>query len=427
MGVSVNVHGSCVSRDGFNPIPEEKIKVEHFLSRNNIVSAMMPPCDLMFEHGELVKYNSVYAERCMTYALNKKTVDLLMESDAPYLVIDFFDFCQPVIGYKDTAFSSYDYCFYHTRAFQENKGEMRLIDLLTVPPCIWYGYIAMYFDRIMEKYGGNVILNRLNCSGIFMDHNHAVREIPENLHHFGSDRYNEPLRELEEYVINRFPKISVIDITKYFIPDSGYNPDATPVHYEENYKISLAQIYERIIATNANRYNDEIPASVAADLLRRPVSDDDFAKIYEGKGRFLPFSTGTVLDFIFRTFEFKDILAHRKWIGGIYREYDRGNEQHGGAEALDHILSRKALWNKYGRDSFKKSVHEYLENAGRCLNMPIAEQYRTFRDDFDEGNVESWVMELELLSLVAPDFADVAFYLTEYYRTIDDRYALKKW
>ena len=266
MSISVNVHGSCVSRDGFNPISEGKIKVKHLFSRNNIVSAMMPPCDLEFSHGELVQYESEYAERCMTYALNKKTVGLLMESDASYLVVDFFDFCQPVIGFRDTTFSSYDYCFYHTKAFKEYKDEMMAVDFLAMPACFWYGYVSLYFDRVTEKYNGNVILNRLSCSGLYMDSGHAVKKIPENLHHFGSDRHNAALHALEEYVIQRYPQIHAVDITKYFIPDQSYNPDTTPVHYEEHYKMSLAQIYEKIMGGNAAHYNDEIPVCVGYEI-----------------------------------------------------------------------------------------------------------------------------------------------------------------
>ena len=280
MAILVDIHGSCVSRNAFNFIDDSKIKVNHFFSRNNIASCMMPPSSLTFQKDELIQYQSEYSERCMTFALNKKTLDVLLESEAEYLVLDFFDFCQPVAGYQDTTFSTYDYTFYNTSAYKENREDFVLVDFLQLPHSLWYGYVDMYFKRITEKFGKKIILNRLNCSSIYLTNEKTIQAIPERLLAFGNAGYNKELAFLEEYIMKKYPDIYITDVSKYFIPDYSYNPDTTPVHYEENYNILLSSVLEDIVTTGTEtKYHDTIPAQMVAKILNRPVSDDDFIKI----------------------------------------------------------------------------------------------------------------------------------------------------
>lgn len=157
MAVVVDVHGSCVSRTCFKFVDSSQILVRNTFSRNNIVSCMMPPVNISFQHGELQVYSSEYSERCMRLALNKQTVPLLLESDSEYLIIDFFDFCQPVAAFWDTTFSTYDYTFYRTSAYQEHQELFKTVDFLNIPICLWYGYVDAYFRAVHKKFHGNII------------------------------------------------------------------------------------------------------------------------------------------------------------------------------------------------------------------------------------------------------------------------------
>lgn len=193
--VLVDVHGSCVSRSCFNLIDQSKIKVLNTFSRNHIVSCMMPSANISFSHGELVKHNSEYAERCMRLALNKQTVPLLLESGSEYLVIDFFDFCQPVAAYFDTTFSTCDYTFYNTAAYRDQRKQFHTVDFLNIPVFLWYGYVDRYFQLMAEKFNGKLILNRLDCSGIYLNRQNKINDVPKNLRFFGDPKVQSaPLR-----------------------------------------------------------------------------------------------------------------------------------------------------------------------------------------------------------------------------------------
>ena len=104
--------------------------------------------------------------------------------------------------------------------------------------------------------------------------------LPERVLAFGNMKYNKALAELEEWLIKRHNPY-VIDVTKYFIADQNFEPDVTPVHYEENYRKSAWALMKHILLERPERrYFDELPKSVTADLLNRKVSDTAFGGIY---------------------------------------------------------------------------------------------------------------------------------------------------
>lgn len=426
MPVLMDVHGSCVSRSCFKSIDPSKVDVQHTFSRNHIVSCMMPPAEISFQHGELVKHNSEYAERCMRLALNKQTVPLLLESTSEYLVIDFFDLCQPVAAYFDTTFSTYDYTFYNIAAYREQKELFHVLDFIDIPVCLWYGYVDHYFQLMTKKFGDKIILNRLNCSGIYLNLQNQINEIPGHLLSFGSPKYNQLLHDLENYVIDRYHPF-VIDVSKYFIPDAHYNPDTTPVHYEGAFETAQSSIILKIIEAEGNRYFDALPPSVVSGLLERPVSYADFLKIYSQRA--LPFETDTVLDYFFQMQEIDDVTKNRRFIASVYRKYAEANAKPGSCrEIVERILNDTSLWRKKAdaKSPFIRDTFHYLQNVHSSLKHEVSELYRMFLLDFREENVSEWMFKLNMLSVIAPGYEDVPLYLTQFYQTVGDDDSLRK-
>ncbi|MFB5763841.1 DUF6270 domain-containing protein [Paenibacillus medicaginis] len=284
--ILVDVHGSCVSRNIFNFNKNTDISVNQYFSRNNIVSSMMPPASISTNREELIRYNSEYSHRCLRYAIEKKTVPLLKSSIADFLVIDFFDLCQPVAVYKNTTFSTYDYVFYNTAAYKSEPEKYKTVNFLELPIWSWYGYIDLYWQQMIEKFGENVILVRLQCCNKYISKDGTVRKTLPNLLNFGNPIYNKQLYDLEEYVINKYDPY-IIDISKYFVADENYNPDVTPVHFEENYGVTSWILMEDIILNKPKqKYYDNITPEVVADLLERPVDDENFKIIWDESENF---------------------------------------------------------------------------------------------------------------------------------------------
>lgn len=426
MLVLVDVHGSCVSRSCFNLIDQSKIQVQNFFSRNNIVSCMMPPAELEFSHGELLQYSSEYSERCMRFALNKQTVPTLLDSNAEYLVVDLFDFCQPVASYRDTTFSTYDYTFYNTAAYQAQKAQFAMIDFIDVPPCLWYCHVDRYFQLMMEKFKGKVILNRLSCSNIYLTGKNTIKDIPENLRFFGDSKYNHMLYDLENYIIDNHCPF-VVDISKYFIPDEHYNADTTAVHYEEAYEILQSRIIMEIIEGNGRRYFDTLPLPYVSDLLERPVSDQEFLDIYSQRA--LPFETNTVLDYFFQVQEMDEVVKNRRFIASIYRQfYQAGAGRISCQETVEHVLNESVLWVSSAalKAPLVENFFQYLYKVNRFLKLGIPALYASFLSDLNGGNVPEWMFKLNLLSIVAPRYEDIPVYLSQFYQAVGDDFSLRK-
>ena len=373
---------------------------------------MMPPSNLDFDEGELLSYKSEYSERCMRMALKKNTVPLLKQSEAEFLVVDFFDFCQPLAGFENTSFSTYDYCFYNTRAYKQNMDNFRMVDFLNIPEFLWYGYVDLYFNEMKNKFGDNIILIRLSCSKCYMTIDHRIEQINERLLHFGNAKYNAMIRKLENYIIEKY-KLYVVDISQYFIPDEAYNPDTTPVHFEAAYNLVLSNILKEIIQNKPDkRYYDEIPRKIVSELMLRSVSENDFKTIYAE--RKLPFAENRITDMIFNMCSLDEIIRHRDWIASIYNIDERD------------ILSDQAIWKDAEKDIFIKSVQKEYEEFYSYYYLPQEDRYQLFLDSFEAGDVSKWIKIIKLMSSFDIGYKDAVYYVMQYYTAINDNEGMIK-
>ena len=165
-----DVHGSCVSRSLLNGADEKLLSCNLNFSRNCLVSSVMPPAELPTTKEELFPNLSDYQNRCMRYAIDKSTVQQLLESTCENILIDFFDLMQNVACYKNTTFSTYDTLFFGSKCFKQHKEEIGTLCFLEIPTFLWYGYVDIYFQKIMDKYK-KVILVRITCADKYISKN----------------------------------------------------------------------------------------------------------------------------------------------------------------------------------------------------------------------------------------------------------------
>lgn len=98
--MKVNILGSCISRisllDGDclgHGIAHEHIDMDYFFDKQNIALSVMPP---PFSENEIMEIsaNELWAQsriHSLQQCLNKSTVNMLLEFDADWLVMDLFD------------------------------------------------------------------------------------------------------------------------------------------------------------------------------------------------------------------------------------------------------------------------------------------------------------------------------------------------
>ena len=116
----VIILGSCVSRVSMlngdqkgRGIASGDLELEYFLDKQNIALAMMPPA-FSREEVALVTAEQLWDQsriNTVKQSLNKETLQLIMESDAEYLIMDLFDFQTNFAVLGATAFDTNAYEF----------------------------------------------------------------------------------------------------------------------------------------------------------------------------------------------------------------------------------------------------------------------------------------------------------------------------
>jgi len=423
--IFIDIHGSCVSRDIFNCPDNKNVKVRHYFSRNNIASSMMPPADISTKKEELSKYDSEYSHRCVRQAIEKQAVPLLTESESEFLVIDFFDFCQPVACYKGTTFSTYDYCFYHTSAFRNEREAYSSVNFFDVPSYLWYGYIDLYFQKMTQKFGKQrIILNKLNCCNGYIDKSGNLKPTPENLLNFGNAKFNKHLDDLENYVIQKYNPY-VIDITKYFIPDETDNPDVTPIHYEGSYHEAAWFLINNILMNKpTQRLYDNLPPKVVASLLCRNVNKDDFIDIYNTRSK--PYVCHDLLDDIFINSTSHDVMGNRYWLGELYEEFHQRissvSDYHDKNALVNYVIAVESFktCNEYQKQTIK-----LLQEKKNYLLLSHNELINQFNHAIDTSDLK-WITILKCLGILYPEDTYIMNMLLNYYTAMDDSVNIAK-
>ncbi len=240
--MKADVHGSCVSFSILKKETEDGCQIKlgcldnnYFFSHINIAGSMGERIDIEPTEEELSSLDG-HLRRNLIAGLNKSVVPNLLESDAEYLLIDFYDFGRVQWAYRNGSYTHTSF-FRETEYWQKISGQIegtfRWIDL---PTFLWYGKVDSYFQRMVEKYGrDHIILNRISFNRYYIDKDNSMKEFRrENPRWLGSYRDNECIRNLEEHVIQKFG-IQSIDVAKYFVSDYKFTNDILEVHYEEEY------------------------------------------------------------------------------------------------------------------------------------------------------------------------------------------------
>lgn len=267
--VKIDVLGSCVSRvimlngdTSAHGIADADMELGYFLDKENIACAMLKP-PFTREEVEGIKADELYMPsriHALKQGLNKDTVDLLLKSDAEYLIMDLYDFQTDKGVYQDTVFTTHAHEFFNTALFRQYAGKVGITNFMTLPTSAWYPLVDAFFDRIMTKYDGDhIILNRFRSNTWYLDKDGLIKQIPENFKqpYHSNDQYNIPLSVLENHIIAKY-RPYVIDLSKYFMCDANKWDNLNGAHFEDAfYKRSFSQVKRIINGESTCRYYDD--------------------------------------------------------------------------------------------------------------------------------------------------------------------------
>lgn len=281
--VKLTVLGSCVSRvsllDGIQSehgIVDDRMDIDYFLDKQNIVCSMYPP---PFPKEEVENLRDICirekgAIRSLKQNLNKETLALVMDSDADYMVIDFMDMHMNQCKYHDTIFAPQANEFFRTDLDRKYGDEITKFRIYDEPWEEWIGYVDRFFSEMMRKYDkDHVILNRFRCNTVYLSKEGMVEIIPERFR--GSShplpRLNEIGWKLEQYIIQKYQPW-VIDLSKYFMGDENIWDNLQGAHFErEFYRETFDQIRRIVFGETTENYFSK---PLFFDTGRRGYSED---------------------------------------------------------------------------------------------------------------------------------------------------------
>lgn len=84
----VNIHGSCVSNDVFRYLLNDSIKVNKYLARSSLISAISEPINIRMDD---IKLSSSFQKSMVYSDINKTLFKEIKENKSDYLIIDLMD------------------------------------------------------------------------------------------------------------------------------------------------------------------------------------------------------------------------------------------------------------------------------------------------------------------------------------------------
>ncbi len=262
----VNILGSCVSRISLlnantagHGIYGEDMQQVYFLDKQNIALAMMPSA-FSQEAVDAIDENVLYDKsriKSLRQCLDKSTLRLLMESDADYLVMDLYDFQNDFVVFNDTAFSTCAHEFMNTELFKNNSHNIQIANFMKLPAWIWYPYVDLFFEKIMQKYDADhIILIRFRSNTYYWAKDGSIKEVPAEFKrpYHSNDVYNAPLQRLEDYIIRKYQPY-VIDLAKFYMGNENEWANLNGAHFEHRfYRRVFSCISEIVTGQVSDRY-----------------------------------------------------------------------------------------------------------------------------------------------------------------------------
>ena len=85
---SISIHGSCLSRDIFSYVPNNKIIINNYIARQSILSSISNPLNCNLEN---IGLESKFQNDMVLCDLNKLIFSRLIENKSKFFIIDCID------------------------------------------------------------------------------------------------------------------------------------------------------------------------------------------------------------------------------------------------------------------------------------------------------------------------------------------------
>lgn len=240
--MTIDIWGSCVSRESINHCSEAF--VGKYIFKQAPILAFEDPIDIEFPDGAEAFCGNYWRRRTMHDAFNRNGFDILDESSAHWIMVDFYDLICTMAEYKGNLFEVDDF-IRRTDFFKSIKDECTecyLFEKRDMKYC--FEMITRFANEIHELYENRIILIKTDPKDSYITLDNRLKALED-------DGMFEIKRKFISLCEERFSSVTgcyVIDISKHF-----YSSDKFPlggahiVHYENEFYRQAAQYISDIL------------------------------------------------------------------------------------------------------------------------------------------------------------------------------------
>ncbi len=226
---TVSIHGSCITRDVFNYITNENIKIKNYIARQSILSSVSIP--IKCSDDEL-KLESNFQKNVVLTDINKLLFRKLESNKSKFFIIDLIDERFRIVKYKQSILT-YSNELKRSEFLRGKKYE--IINKFNIEDSLIEESINNYICKLLTIYNErSIIIHEAYFLNKYKALNDKIKLFDDNIIK-SNDMYNNFLNKCYSCIKKKIPNAYVVNISRYYLADEKNRWGLEPYHYNENY------------------------------------------------------------------------------------------------------------------------------------------------------------------------------------------------
>lgn len=237
---SINIHGSCVSRDIFRYMLDDEIEIKNYMARQSILSVISEPYKCNIDE---IGLDSKFQSNLVFYDLNKLLFEKLRKNKSDILIIDCIDERFNLIKCNESL-STYSNELRNSKIIE--TMDFKMIKRTEIKDEIIEKSINKYLDEILKIYNKeNIIIHEAYFLDKYKDNQGQIISFNPKIT-AENELYNKILYKYNQYLISKMPKAHHINISKQYFAYENHRWGIAPYHYEDAYYKDVLNIMNSI-------------------------------------------------------------------------------------------------------------------------------------------------------------------------------------
>lgn len=268
--VSVDLWGSCVTREIFNYGRMNEFHIANYICRDSILYAFGNPVQLQIDYDNLCLFdNNAWRRNVIRNTLQRKNVNILNKSDAEWLILDFYDLAKYLQYEYENEFFTIGGAWHNYGFWNKIKDRVKKIDIFDMNDDFIQKRMDRFINWCNKRYKNKIILCSCYWNINYIDVFNRLGKIGNYDKDIqkGYDAKNKLVKKWEDYFCCH-TKCYYINISNKFFADELNPYNTMGVHYEEIYYHEMSRIIKNIILNNnqnTNFYWNEVSIQTKID------------------------------------------------------------------------------------------------------------------------------------------------------------------